>query len=1390
MEAPSYSDPDGHGHACTDWQIVLQSTGQVVWSRNCTTASLREHIHLPDGTFGGPYAGRTELDYDTDYRLRVRFHDSAGEASAWAERAFRTLPAGPPGEPGAVPWTVEPGYEIEIVATGFAMPTNIAFVPDPGPQPSDPYFYVVELHGTIKVVKRDGTVSVYASNLLNFDPFDYPSSAQQGIGGIVVEPQTGDLFVSLLYQHTASTETPKPKYPKVIRLHSTNGGRTAASQTTVIDMFGDAQEYSHQIANLTIGPDGKLYVHNGDGITNSGKAQNLQSWGGKILRSNLNGTAPSDNPFYSAGDGITPKDYVWAYGFRNPFGGAWRASDSGHYSVENGPTVDRFAKIVAGRDYNWGDTSIDRDVAMETHAIYNWDPAHGPVNIAFVEPQTFAGSGFPASKHDHAFVTESGPTYGSGPMVKGKRIVEFVVGQNENLLSGPTTFAEYRGVGKASAAALAAGPDGLYFSDLYKDESSNPLEPGANILRIRHVGHSGGGEPPPAGTPPVNTSAPSVSGTPRVGETLTASPGGWSGTAPISYAYSWQRCTAGGGGGSYPAAIQADSPLAYWRFEETAGTVADDSAGSRNGVFRNSPALGAPGVAGSRAVGLDGIDDHVEVPGSVAPNPTGQLTVEAWIKSANPTWNTPGFAASKRKSYVLHPNSGSKAISFKLFIGSTEHSIAWTPPTDFDIRAWHHYVGTYDGTTQRLYVDGIQRASAPRTGALRNDTGALFLGRDDGFARYGKATLDEIAVYSTALTPARISTHHAQGTGGGGGGQTCVDIATGRSLQLSAADAGTTIRAVVRATNLYGQGVAQSALVGPVQASAGADPVILAAGDIADCAQSGDETTAALLDAHPQANVLTLGDNAYPSGTAAQFTNCYEPSWGRAKARTRPSPGNHDYETSGAAGYFGYFGTAAGDPSKGYYSFDLGRWHIVSLNSNCVAIGGCGAGSPQEQWLRSDLAANNADCTLAYWHHPRFSSGFHGNDPTTAAFWEALYADGADLILAGHEHSYERFAPQSPSAEHDPTFGIRQFVVGTGGVPLRGFGSALDTSQVRDSSALGVLKLVLHSSGYDWEFLAEAGKTFQDTGSENCSTSAPPPPPPPTGSPPSNTSLPSISGTAQVGQTLTASPGAWSGTAPIFYSYSWQRCTTGGGGPSYAEVVLADQPAAFWRFEDTGGTVAADSGGGSRNGIYRGGPTLGAVGIASSNAVTLDGVDDHVEVPGAVAPNPTNQLTVEAWIKSTTPTWNTPGFAVSKRKSYVLHPNSGSKSISFKVFVGTSEHTLLWTPPATFDIQAWHHYAATYDGASQRLFVDGVERASAPLTGALRNDTGALFLGRDDGFERYGKATLDEIAVYPTALSAARIAAHSQSGFGAPSGPASCTTITGAGSADLRGHRR
>lgn len=261
-------------------------------------------------------------------------------------------------------------------------------------------------------------------------------------------------------------------------------------------------------------------------------------------------------------------------------------------------------------------------------------------------------------------------------------------------------------------------------------------------------------------------------------------------------------------------------------------------------------------------------------------------------------------------------------------------------------------------------------------------------------------------------------------------------------------------------------------------------PVLVGAGDIATCAGQGDEATALLLDGI-EGTVFTLGDNVSEQGSLDEFVNCYEPTWGRHKARTMPVPGNHDYNTEGAAGYYAYFGASAGDPNRGYYSYDRGAWHIVVLNSEIDTA----PESEQVQWLRADLAQHPAKCTLAMFHRPLFSSGPHGYDGSgdkTRPLWDVLYENNADVILNGHDHDYERFAPQDPQGQRDDARGIREFVVGTGGSAPYIFYDIKPNSEGRRTGHFGVLQLTLHPDSYDWVFLPVTGVLFRDHGQGEC----------------------------------------------------------------------------------------------------------------------------------------------------------------------------------------------------------------------------------------------------------------------------------------------------------------
>jgi len=267
----------------------------------------------------------------------------------------------------------------------------------------------------------------------------------------------------------------------------------------------------------------------------------------------------------------------------------------------------------------------------------------------------------------------------------------------------------------------------------------------------------------------------------------------------------------------------------------------------------------------------------------------------------------------------------------------------------------------------------------------------------------------------------------------------------------------------------------------PAASTAESPPTIAAVGDIASCDVEGDSATAALVPTG--ATVVTLGDNVYPAGSDETYADCYDPAWGAFRDRTRPSAGNHDLRDDGGAAYWRYFGDQAGRPGEGWYSFDLGEWHLVALNSNCELIP-CGPGSPQYEWLVDDLAASDATCTVAYMHHARFSSGPNGDYPPVTPLWDALDAAGADVLLVGHDHLYERFAPQGSTGAPTPD-GIRQFTAGTGGYELYAQERVAPNSEVVIDDTFGVLFMALAADSYEWSFVGVDGREV-DSGTDRC----------------------------------------------------------------------------------------------------------------------------------------------------------------------------------------------------------------------------------------------------------------------------------------------------------------
>ncbi len=502
-----YFDADGDTWIATDWKIRETSSQTTVWQLpfSASPPLTLYRVDFSDGQFVGPLASRTELNYSTNYQLVIRYRDSNNEVSAEAVRNFTTTGATQP-VPGAGQWLIRPGYTLDVVQTGLRLPVNVAFVPNPGPNPDDPLYYVSELYGSIQVVRRNGTLSTFATGLLDYNPQGPISgTGEQGLTGLAVQrdtinPSIYHLYVGMLWDNGSPAGAPN-HYPKVEKLDSTAGGLTLSSRSVLLNMQPETQGQSHIISNISLGPDGKLYVHMGDGFDAS-TALNLDQYRGKVLRMNTDGTpvATGDpagaNPFYNAANGINARDYVYTYGHRNPFGGAWQPGTNKHWVVENGNSLDRLVDLTAGASYGWS----GNDSALNTFSKYVWNPSTAPVNIAFVDSTIQGGSQFPASAFGNAFVSLSGSTYASGPLQRSKGIVQFSdltsVDINGKLTVPPSFLVKYNGTGRGTTAALAAGADGLYFSDLYEDTGANgATAAGSNLYRIRYVGDNGG-QPP------------------------------------------------------------------------------------------------------------------------------------------------------------------------------------------------------------------------------------------------------------------------------------------------------------------------------------------------------------------------------------------------------------------------------------------------------------------------------------------------------------------------------------------------------------------------------------------------------------------------------------------------------------------------------------------------------------------------------------------------------------------------------------------------------------------------------------------------------------------------------------------------------------------------------
>jgi hypothetical protein len=475
-------------------------------------------------------------------------------------------------------------------------------------------------------------------------------------------------------------------------------------------------------------------------------------------------------------------------------------------------------------------------------------------------------------------------------------------------------------------------------------------------------------------------------------------------------------------------------------FSGAAGTVVDDSATVRVKVYAGALAIGIP----VRLL-------------------TTTRTGASWSADATPALSDGVYTAQAEQSDAAGNTGFSSANTFVVAAGPVE------PPPVLDT--------TPPAVSLATPADGSSIGDATPTFS----GGA---GTESGDA--ATVTVNVYAGTSASGTPVQSRSADANGS------SWSVDASPPLALG--------TYTARAEQTDLAGNRGVSSANTFTVR-----NPVVLAAGDIACDSTSPNynaglgtsnschqKATSDLLANPSDADILALGDTQYENAAYDQFQQVFDPTWGRFKSRIHPVAGNHEYQTPAAAGYFDYFNGIgnttgpAGERGKGYYSFDVGTWHLIALNSNCPEVGGCAAGSPQEQWLRADLAAHPNACTLAFWHHPLFSSGMHGNNLVMAPIWQAIYEAHADVVLTGHDHLYERYGPQSASGAPEPARGVREFVVGTGGQSHYTLQTVQPNSAIRSTDAFGVLKLTLRGNGYDWQFLPEAGQTFTDSGSAQC----------------------------------------------------------------------------------------------------------------------------------------------------------------------------------------------------------------------------------------------------------------------------------------------------------------
>jgi hypothetical protein len=508
----------------------------------------------------------------------------------------------------------------------------------------------------------------------------------------------------------------------------------------------------------------------------------------------------------------------------------------------------------------------------------------------------------------------------------------------------------------------------------------------------------------------------------------------------------------------------------YWRLADPPGSAsACASVGSNAGSYSGGVKLGQSGaIAGDPATSasFDG-SGTASVPDSAALDSGDTFSVEAWVKRASVSNYNQLIADKQSGSWALIFNAGDQLVLRR----SGYDSIAWSWQRVRDTSSWHYVAATKSGSSVHLYIDGNDVTGAVSNDTITNSSDPLVIGH------WLQGNVQDVAVYENVLTPSQISSHYQAGAGHaptpttGGKGATLGNLA------------------------VVGGGVPVIAAAGDISCSPGDADWSGGAGDANGCqeAATANLMSGGQLNGSNLSAVLPLGDEQYEGGATAEFAAGYGPTWGALKSISYPVPGEHDYFTPAGADYYDFFNGPgvvsgrAGNEGAGYYSFNLGGWHIVALNSECELLpGGCGAGSPEETWLKHDLSADSAHCTLAYWNQPVFYSGSETGGEAMKQMFTDLYNAHATLVLNGHEHQYERFAPQNANGQSDPTHGIVEIVDGTGGRSLEQFGTVAPNSLVRNNTTYGVLELTLLATSYNFRFVPAAGGSFTDAGSGPC----------------------------------------------------------------------------------------------------------------------------------------------------------------------------------------------------------------------------------------------------------------------------------------------------------------